>query len=67
MKYNEFVDKVSEYGWEKTRFQGHSSVVFVHRNKEGKMDAYFYLSDLKMWYHSYKEIFVRMKNFEVLK
>ena len=70
MKYSEFVDKVSEYGWDRTRLQGHiasvvSSVVFVHRNKEWTIDRYYYLSDLKLWYHTYDVMFGHMKNYDL--
>jgi hypothetical protein len=70
MKYTDFVKEVAKYGWEKTRFQGHafsvvSDVVFVHDDRNGKMDRYYYLSDLKSWYHSYDVMFAYMRNFDL--
>ena len=70
MKYTDFVKEVSKYGWERTRFQGHamsveSDVVFVHHNKDWEMDAYYYLSALKHWYHSYDVMFGHMKNYDL--
>ena len=69
MKYTDFVKEVEKYGWEKTRFQGHiasvvSSVVFVHHDREGNMDRYYYLYQIQRM-GNYSKTFQRMRNFDL--